>query len=169
MISVVTAITNGKDKLLDQPQFKDVQYIAFLDPNDLPVYRPKWELRQSCNKFSDPVMNAKIHKILTHKYVDSEYIVWMDGKRTWKRHPHDYNVVQAGEEGDGNDLGICGANQICDSNCACQTISTNINNKPAHKKGGCASSSNPTMFQVLIGITFCIGRCFRKRNLIRMH
>ena len=33
-------------------------------------------------------MNAKIHKILGHKYCDTPYIVWMDGNCQLKEDPH---------------------------------------------------------------------------------
>ncbi len=84
-ISVVTAITGKKDTLKLQPNYKNVEYVAFLDEaiTDL-----QWQIRQACTKFASPVMNAKIHKILTHKYVDSPYIVWMDGSMVLKQDPH---------------------------------------------------------------------------------
>ena len=83
-ISVVTAITGGKDQLLPQPIYPNVDYIAFMEN---PVSNPQWEARKACNKFSEPVMNAKIHKILMHKYTDSPYIVWMDGNFVLKDDP----------------------------------------------------------------------------------
>jgi hypothetical protein len=30
-------------------------------------------------KFNNPVMNAKIYKILSHKYLDNEITIWLDG------------------------------------------------------------------------------------------
>ena len=33
-------------------------------------------------------MNAKIHKILTHLYVNTPFIVWMDGNMILKQDPH---------------------------------------------------------------------------------
>lgn len=87
MISVVTAITNGKDRLLPQPLYAGVEYIAFVD-DSIDVVAP-WQIRPAYTKFHDPVMNAKIHKVLTHKYVTTPYIVWMDGNRSLKRNPHE--------------------------------------------------------------------------------
>lgn len=84
-ITVVTAITNGKDNLLPQPEYKGVEYVAFVDEG---VKDSQWKTRKACDKFAKPVMNAKIHKLLTHKYIDSEYIVWMDGNMTLKQNPH---------------------------------------------------------------------------------
>lgn len=34
-------------------------------------------------------MNAKIHKILAHKYITTPYIVWIDGSITLKKDPRD--------------------------------------------------------------------------------
>src|SRR5882724_3622064 len=84
-ITVVTAITGKKDLLRTQSNFPEVEYIAFMDEvtND-----PVWQIRKACNKFVNPVMNAKIHKILTHKYTDSPFIVWMDGNFILKQDPH---------------------------------------------------------------------------------
>ena len=85
-IAVVTAITGDRDELLPQTGYAGVQYIAFLDE---PEYTHPWEVRRACTKFVNPAMNAKIHKMLTHKYVDTPYIVWMDGNRGLKKDPHE--------------------------------------------------------------------------------
>ena len=85
-ITVMTAITGGKDDLRPQPEYKGVEYVAFVD-NDLKD--SQWKTRKACDKFVKPVMNAKIHKILGHKYVDTPYIVWMDGNCTLKQDPHE--------------------------------------------------------------------------------
>lgn len=83
-IAVVTAITSNKDTLKKQPFFKGVDYIAFLDKK---IADPQWETRQAFSKFKDPVLNAKIHKILTHKYVTNPYILWLDGNLVLKQNP----------------------------------------------------------------------------------
>lgn len=85
-ITVVTAITGGKDHLEPQPQYKNVEYVAFIDTDEK---NSQWKTRKACDKFVTPVMNAKIHKILTHKYVNTPYIVWMDGNCTLKQDPHE--------------------------------------------------------------------------------
>jgi hypothetical protein len=33
----------------------------------------------SYDKFKEPVMNAKIYKVLFHKFIDDEYSIWIDG------------------------------------------------------------------------------------------
>ena len=85
-ITVVTAITGGKDTLKKQNEYKGVEYVAFSDED---IKDSQWKVRKACNKFVRPVMNAKIHKILTHKYIDTPYIVWMDGNQTLKQDPHE--------------------------------------------------------------------------------
>ena len=92
-ITVITAITNKKDELIRQPVSKGVQYVAFLDhfegwvnvgPN-----AEGWVVRQACNKFKNPVMNAKIHKVLGHKYCDTPYIIWIDGNIKFTADPRE--------------------------------------------------------------------------------
>lgn len=85
-ITVVTAITGGKDTLKPQPEYKGVEYVAFLDED---VKDSQWITRKACDKFKNPVMNAKIHKLLTHKYITTPYIVWIDGSITIKKDPRD--------------------------------------------------------------------------------
>ena len=93
-ITVITAITGGKDDLIISPEYKGVQYLTFLDHwegwvnvGETATDQPK--LIKACDKFKNPVMNAKIHKILSHKYCDTPYIVWMDGNVKLKQDPHE--------------------------------------------------------------------------------
>ena len=74
-ITVVTSITGDKDDLkpIDNPE-KGVKYICFTD--DLTIDPKGWELRRVCDKFS-PLLNAKIHKVLIHKYIKGNTI-WVD-------------------------------------------------------------------------------------------
>ena len=60
-IEVYSAITNGKDN----PR------------NDIKVF-------SDYNKFVSPVFNAKIYKILPHKYLDCDISVWVDGNMLLK-------------------------------------------------------------------------------------
>jgi len=74
--TVVTSITGGRDILKKQPEQEGVRYVCFTD--DLSIRNMGWELLPACDKFT-PYLNAKIHKVLIHKYVDSEYTLWIDG------------------------------------------------------------------------------------------
>ncbi len=60
MISVYTSICGKKD----QPIKQDWPVIVFEDAYD---------------KFKDSRRNSRIHKILSHKYFDSEFTIYMDG------------------------------------------------------------------------------------------
>jgi len=72
MHTVVTAITGMKD-ILRKDQAKADKFVAFTDQSGEP-----WESIPHCHLFHDPVRNAKIHKILIHKFVEGTTI-WMDG------------------------------------------------------------------------------------------
>lgn len=80
-IVVYTAITNKTneyDKLKELPlNLKDVNKFAFLEKN---IESDSWQVKPIYNEFKDPCRNAKIHKILPHKYFpDFEYSLWIDG------------------------------------------------------------------------------------------
>jgi glycosyltransferase involved in cell wall biosynthesis len=92
-IAVVTAITGDKDDLIEQTSYQGVEYIAFTDQKS-----SQWKTRKPCDKFKEPVMNAKIHKILTHKYTDLPYIVWMDGNCKLKQDPHELIKLMGDED-----------------------------------------------------------------------
>jgi hypothetical protein len=55
-IIVYTAITNEKD----------------IKRNDVKVF-------SGYNKFTSPVMNAKIYKVLAHKFLETDISIWVDG------------------------------------------------------------------------------------------
>lgn len=82
-VSVITSITGKKDTLIEQPQYKGVEYLAFVDKEKSPT----WVTLPVCDKFKRPVMNAKIHKILSHKYTDCPFIMWLDGNLELKQDP----------------------------------------------------------------------------------
>lgn len=60
MITVYTSITGNKD----MPPQQDYPITVFQDAYD---------------KFKDSRRNSRIHKIMPHKYIDSEYSIYMDG------------------------------------------------------------------------------------------
>lgn len=80
-ITVITALTNNMDKLRDDfPEDDDsVKYVAFLDEDSKKNNKSKlWEIRNCCNKLEDSRRNAKIHKIIPHKFVDTDISIWLD-------------------------------------------------------------------------------------------
>jgi len=66
-MEVYTSITNGKDKPRD-----DVKVFSGYD------------------KFKSPVMNAKVYKVLAHKFLDTDISIWMDGNIYLKHKPEWY-------------------------------------------------------------------------------
>lgn len=60
MITLYTSITGNKDTLSGQ------------------IY-PATLFQDAYDKFKDPRRNSRIHKIMPHKYIDSEFSIYMDG------------------------------------------------------------------------------------------
>lgn len=76
-IAVVTAITGGKDNLREDFCFDGAEFFAYTDN----TYSFNWDVREPYNKFIDPVRNAKVHKVLIHRYipVEADVSIWIDG------------------------------------------------------------------------------------------
>lgn len=75
--TVVTSVVGKEHRLIKQPVQDGVRYVCFTD--DLTIRDAGWELFPACDKFND-YLNAKVHKILIHKYVDSQYTLWIDSR-----------------------------------------------------------------------------------------
>lgn len=78
-IVVYTAISREYDQLQAVPEAwkKEASFVAFLDS---PTGSNDWEVRPLHRGFSDPCRNAKIHKILAHRYFpEAEFTLWIDG------------------------------------------------------------------------------------------
>jgi len=75
MITVVTAITGGKDKLRHDQTKGDAKWVAFTEQ---PFTSDTWEHRQVYDRFQSPRRNSRIHKMLIHQYVDTKYSIWLD-------------------------------------------------------------------------------------------
>jgi len=80
MIKVITSIV-GEGKLIDQLNY-DCDYVAFTKQ-----ISNTWRNRVPCSKFKNNALNAKIHKILTHRYLDGDYFMWIDGDITLTAEP----------------------------------------------------------------------------------
>lgn len=51
------------------------RFIAYVDE---PKISNTWEQRAACRNFVSSRRNSRMHKILIHQYVDTEYSLWMD-------------------------------------------------------------------------------------------
>ncbi|OGM29329.1 hypothetical protein A2630_01935 [Candidatus Woesebacteria bacterium RIFCSPHIGHO2_01_FULL_44_10] len=56
---------------------KIVVYTAITNAKDVP--RSDIQVLSGYNKFASPVMNAKIYKVLPHKFLDYDISIWVDG------------------------------------------------------------------------------------------
>ena len=77
-MTIVTAITGGKDILKEDFDFSKGRFVAFTD-----LKSEKWETFTPCDLFHDPVRNAKIHKVLIHKYIKDDISIWIDGSSSF--------------------------------------------------------------------------------------
>lgn len=78
---VFTAITGDYDSLKLQPESatRRTDLVAFVD-GEKTDRKNRWECRSIERAFDDPARNAKIHKILPHRYFpDKTYSLWLDG------------------------------------------------------------------------------------------
>lgn len=78
---IYTAITGRYDSLTHQPESatKDTDLVAFVE-NSNRVSNMQWHCRSLERGFDDPVRNAKIYKVLPHRYFsDTTYSLWLDG------------------------------------------------------------------------------------------
>jgi hypothetical protein len=78
-IAVYTAIAGRYDRLKAPPRLwrQSADFVAFLDYQER---HRDWEIRPTARISDDPCRNAKIHKILCHRYLPGvEFSVWIDG------------------------------------------------------------------------------------------
>ena len=78
---VYTAITDHDDSLKRQPEAatRGADLVAFVNGGK-PDSKTRWCCRSLEHAFDDPVRNARIHKILSHRYFpDKTYSLWLDG------------------------------------------------------------------------------------------
>lgn len=76
-ITVYTSITGVKDHLITEQNYSNSKFIAFLE-DDFSVYG-NWQKVKSFTGFIDPRRNSRIQKILAHKYIKTEYSIYIDG------------------------------------------------------------------------------------------
>lgn len=78
---VYTAITGHYDSLKMQPKeaTSRTDLVAFVD-GEKPVRKTRWRCLSAERAFDDHYLNAKMHKILSHRsFPDKTYSLWLDG------------------------------------------------------------------------------------------
>ncbi len=76
LITVYTCSTNHRDALREDQCADGAQFRAFVD---LPLKEGSiWTRADAACLFQSPRRNARMHKILSHQFVDSRYSVWLD-------------------------------------------------------------------------------------------
>jgi hypothetical protein len=84
-VVVYTAIANRYDVLKAVPNesHAGTDFVAFLDE---PQQVTSWSIRSLYAGFADPCRNAKVHKILPHRFFpEVKYSLWIDGSVEIKR------------------------------------------------------------------------------------
>ena len=74
-ITVITALTAGKDTLREDQCAGGAQWLAF---TDFEFASQIWQYRPACDKMKSPRRNSRIHKMLAHQYVTTRYSIWID-------------------------------------------------------------------------------------------
>jgi hypothetical protein len=75
MVTVITSITAGKDRLIDDQPRGGAAWIAFLE---IPQASSLWRVRPAYDRFRSPRRNSRAPKILPHLFVDAECSLWID-------------------------------------------------------------------------------------------
>jgi len=99
-IVIYTAIFGGKDELIE-PKFtlKGCDFVCFTDQDFI---SDVWLVRKVEPEFEDPVRNARMYKVLPHKYLlEYEISIWIDGNlllrgdvnELIKKYLKDYNLA----------------------------------------------------------------------------
>jgi len=84
--TVVTALTGGKDTIREQDKWGEAKFVAY---TDTPMDSRTWDIKPCYDRFTDPRRNSRVPKILIHKYVNSEYSIYMDANIKLLRTPEE--------------------------------------------------------------------------------
>ncbi len=96
-IEVITSITGGKDYLNDFDGKSDAIFTAYLD---VPQVSKTWNIKPAYDKLKDPRRNSRIHKIMPHKYSNSDVTIWIDGNSKLLASPEEIVAKYLGEHHD---------------------------------------------------------------------
>lgn len=83
-IVVLTSITGGKDKLIENQKTRGAKFVAFTDDQEK---SKTWEIRPAVNIYKDRRRNCKPPKLQPHLYVDAEVSIWIDANVRLKVSP----------------------------------------------------------------------------------
>ena len=88
-LTVYTAIFGGYDSLREIicPS-ENVRYICFTD--DKALHSDTWEIFCVDREFEDPILESRKYKMLPHRFIDTEYSLYMDANMQFKKSPLDY-------------------------------------------------------------------------------
>jgi len=75
-ITVYTCSTNGRDSLREDQCTTSARFVAYVDQANLTS--SVWECIRAKNIFHSARRNARMHKVLAHQFISSEYSIWMD-------------------------------------------------------------------------------------------
>jgi hypothetical protein len=76
LITVYTCATNGRDTLREDQCTEGARFIAYTDQTD--NCGSIWDHQRATSLFCSPRRNARMHKILSHQFIQSHYSIWMD-------------------------------------------------------------------------------------------
>lgn len=82
-VVVYTSITNDHDYLQTEQCYEGADFVCFVDDKFKESCFGKWSIARANNRFIDPALNSRIHKILPHNYFcDYDYSLWIDATFT---------------------------------------------------------------------------------------
>ena len=92
-IIIYTAIFNKYDTLRKPPQCNGCDFVCFTDdPN---MKSDTYDIRVAEETFSDPTRNARMYKILPHKFfAEYKYSIWLDGSRKFRKNFNPQEVIE---------------------------------------------------------------------------
>lgn len=75
LITVYTCSTSQRDALRDDQCTDGARFVAFVDTF---VATRVWDCRPAATLFHSARRNARLHKILAHQFIETDYSIWMD-------------------------------------------------------------------------------------------
>lgn len=76
LITVYTNATNGRDALREDQCTEGARFVAYVDQSG--NGNSVWNRQPGPRLFQSPRRDARMRKILSHQFTDTEYSVWMD-------------------------------------------------------------------------------------------